>query len=449
MKKNLLLLFILVGFVSNAQNVFWQERSTGFLTTSTNETVISYADANTVWIYATAGDGSGDYYQQWGRSLDGGDTWTNGPIDLGNVDLVIGDICAVSATTAYIVTWANASGLTGGVYVTNDAGVTWQKQASASYNTGTDSFPDVIYFWDANKGVTVGDPASGYFEIYTTTNAGANWVRVPEANIPASLPGEYGYTGNREVRDNIIWFTTNKGRIYKSTDYGLNWTVSQSPISDFGSAAVNGSIAYKDENNGLLITNTLQFFRTTDGATWNEEFPVGYYRDFEIAYVPGTANTYVCTGTDPDGIGRGSSYSTDGGANWVDINGFDVTPNDGANSLSFYDPTHGLSGGFTTDAVTAGIWKWVNDASTLAATSFSNDKAFTAFINISTGMLEVNGKNITNVTVFDVLGKQVSNNNFTSVDNASINASNFNNGIYLVKVTNNAGAASTIKVVKN
>ena len=64
-------------------------------------------------------------------------------------------------------------------------------------------------------------------------------------------------------------------------------------------------------------------------------------------------------------------------------------------------------------------------------------------------MLEVNGKNITNVSVFDVLGKQVYNGSFTSVDSASIAAGNFNSGIYLVQVTNNAGASSTVKVVKN
>ena len=98
-------------------------------------------------------------------------------------------------------------------------------------------------------------------------------------------------------------------------------------------------------------------------------------------------------------------------------------------------------------AAVGGVFKW--NGNLLATATFSNDKSFSALINNATGMLEVNGKNITNVTVFDVLGKQVSNNNFTSVDNASINASNFNNGIYLVKVTNNAGAASTIKVIKN
>ena len=337
MKKNLLLLFVLVFFSSNAQNVFWEERSTGFLTTASNMTTISYADANTVWVYATAGDGSGDYYQQWGRSLDGGNTWTNGPIDLGNVDLVIGDICAISPTTAFVCAWANAAGLTGGVFKTTDSVATWQKQQSASYNTIPDSFPNIVQFWDENKGVTMGDPAQGYFEIYTTLDGGANWTRVPEANIPAPLAGEYGYTNNYEKAGNVLWFMTNKGRIYKTTDFGLTWTATQTPISDFQ----NGNLSYRDENDGLLTTDTFEFYRTTDGSTWVQEVPTGYYRSFEICYVPGTVDMYVTTGEDPDGIGRGSSYSLDGGLNWIDINNFDVTVNDGANSLSFFDSTNG------------------------------------------------------------------------------------------------------------
>src|SRR5690606_35089027 len=91
-------------------------------------------------------------------------------------------------------------------------------------------------FFDINNGITQGDPASGYFEIYTTTDGGTNWTRVPNANIPTPLSGEYGYNNMFETVGDIIWFATNKGRLYKSTDKGLNWTVSQTPATDFGSS---------------------------------------------------------------------------------------------------------------------------------------------------------------------------------------------------------------------
>jgi photosystem II stability/assembly factor-like uncharacterized protein len=451
MKKLLLLSFILMGFVSKAQQVFWEEKATGFLTPATNETDISYApgDANVVWVYASAGDGSGDFYQEWGRSLDGGETWSVGTIDIGSTDLAIGDICAINATTAYIAAFPNAAGVTGGVWITTDSGATWQRQSSASYNTPVDSFTNIVHFWDTQKGLTMGDPAGGYFEIYTTTNGGANWTRVPQANIPANLAGEYGYTHNFEVYNNVLWFQTNKGRLYKSTDYGLTWTVNATPLTDWSGDA-GGGLAMKDENNGIIVARDFRFFRTADGGVnWTPEVPVGYCRNFEVAFVPGTSDIYVTTGEDPDGIGRGSSYSIDGGVNWTDINETDEIPNDGANSLSFFDATHGLGGGFTASSVSGGIWKWITDANLLMSnSSFSNDKAFTASPNPTSGMLQLAGKNIANVEVYDVLGKQVFANNYSALNNVEVNLASLNNGVYMVKVTNTQGNSSTIKVIK-
>jgi len=457
MKKLLLLIFAAVGSMANAQSLYWEEVSTGFPTTSTTQGQISYADANTVWVYATAGDASGDFYQLWGRSLDGGVTWTNGPINLPSTDLAIGSIHAMSATTAYIAVFPNAATVQGGIYRTVDSGVTWVKQPTALFNTGTDSFTNLVHFFDTNNGVCQGDPAGGYFEIYTTTNGGTNWVRVPSANIPVPLSGEYGYTHNYETMGSTIWCGTNKGRIYKSTNQGLNWTVSQSPITDFGSATVSGNFAMKDQNNGIFIASDWSFYRTTDGGvTWVSEFPQGeYYRNFDVAYVPNPGNVpvYVSTGLDLDEIGRGSSYTLDGGLTWVDINAItdpqEIDVVDGGGALSFYDCTHGLASGFTTSSTVGGIWHNIFDyCSLLANEDFTAQASFTASPNPTAGALEIAGKNIANVSVYDILGKQVLNANYGSLNNVNINLGSLNTGVYLVKVINDAGAASTIKVVK-
>ena len=455
MKKLLLLSLVLCGFVSKAQQIYWEEKATTFLTTSTSTPQISYAGPDVVWTYGAAGDGSGDFYQVWGRSTDGGETWTSGNIDLGTADLAIGDIMAVSATTAYIAVFPNAAGVFGGIYRTVDSGATWQKQASASFNSGSDSFTDWVHFWDANKGLAVGDPApagsTGYYEIYTTTDGGDNWTRVPSANIPAPLDGEYAYTHNYETNGDIIWFGTNKGRIYKSTDFGATWTVGQSPVGDFGSATESASYSMVDANNGILINNTHGFYRTTDGAaTWTEDVtPTGYYRNFDIAYVPGCVNTYVTTGEDIDGIGRGSSISQDGGATWIDINDLDLLDVDGGGCLVFYDGTHGLASGFTASSVEGGIWKWINDACIpLATSTFTKDSNFSVALNQTSGVLTVNGKDIANVTVYDILGKQVASQSATDSSSVEVNVSSLNSGLYMVTVTNTLGNASTIKVVK-
>jgi len=449
MKKLLLSTVLLFGFIAQAQQIYWEEKSTGFLTTSTSTPQISYAGPDVVWTYGAAGDGSGDFYQVWGRSTDGGETWTSGDIDLGSTDLAIGDIQAVSATTAYIAVFPNAAGVFGGIYKTEDSGATWQKQTSASFNTGTDSFANWVHFWGSN-GIAMGDPASGYFEIYTTTDGGTNWTRVPSASIPTPLAGEYGYTHNYETNGDIIWFGTNKGRICKSTDFGLTWTVGQAPVGDFGSATESASYSMKDANNGILITNTHGFWRTSDGAsTWTEDVTIsGYYRNFDIAHVPGVPNVYVTTGEDIDGIGRGSSFSGDDGATWVDINDLDELDVDGGGALVFEDATHGLASGFTASSVSGGIWRWITDANLLSTSTFSNDKAFSAALNQTSGVLTVNGKDIANVTVYDILGKLVASQSATAASSVEMNVSSLNSGLYMVTVANTQGNASTIKVVK-
>lgn len=446
MKKLLLSLTLLLPLLGvNAQQVFWQQYSTGFPNTSTSFPQASYVDANTLWIYAAPGDGSGDNYQQWGRSLDGGVTWTTGNINVGNTALGIGSIHAISATKAYIAVFPTAAGQTGGIWVTVDAGATWTRQNTASFNTGTDSFTNWVYFYDENNGVCMGDPAGGYFEIYTTTNGGTNWTRVPSASIPAPLAGEYGYTHGFEVFGDVLWCNTNKGRLLKSTDHGLTWTVSQTPSVDFGTG---DSYSFKDANEGVLILNAdWTQHRTTDGgATWTAEAPEGINRNFDICFVPGSGNLVVNTGEDViDGF-RGSSYSTDGGLNWIDINAIDVEPVDGGGTLEFFDVTSGVASGFTTSSTVDGVWKWLNPA--LANESFSTAKFHTLSPNPTSGIVTITGKGISNVVITDVLGKQVANANFTSVENATVDLSSYNAGIYMVKITNADGNASTIKVVR-
>jgi Secretion system C-terminal sorting domain len=450
MKKLLLSLsFILALTTANAQQEFWQQYSTGFPNTSTSFSQASYVDANTVWILAAPGDGSGDTYQQWGRSLDSGLTWTTGNINLGNTALGIGSISALSATVAYVSAFVPTGGGGGGIWKTTDGGVTWVKQVSASFNTPVSSFVNIVHFWNENDGVCQGDPAGGYFEIYTTSNGGANWIRVPSANIPTPLSGEYCYTTNLEVVGNTIWCGGNKGRIFKSTDKGLNWTVAQSPSVDFGTG---DSFSFKDQNEGVLVLNAdWTQHRTLDGgATWTTEVPGGVNRNFDITYVEGSGNFMVNTGEDVVDTARGSSYSTDGGLNWIDINAIDIVPVNGGGTLEFFDGTHGLASGFTTSSTVNGVWKWINDAEALklSSSSFATAKFHTLSPNPTSGLVTISGKNIANVIITDVLGKQVAASNYASVENASIDMTSYNAGIYMVKVTNTDGNASTIKVVR-
>ncbi len=229
MKKKLLHLILLFSLAANAQD-FWTPVSQ-FPEQTFAPKQISIADSNVVWVYGYNGRGPGATTQQWFRTTDGGTIWTQGNFDLGNNDLQINSLHAVSETVAYVCANTGIPGSPGGIWMTSDAGVTWTSQSTAFSNA--ESFVNFVHLWNATDGIAVGDPNNGYFEIYTTQNAGQNWVRVPSANIAAPLEEELGYTSIYEIRDNSIWFGTNGGRIFKSNDRGEILVCNPEPFSRF------------------------------------------------------------------------------------------------------------------------------------------------------------------------------------------------------------------------
>lgn len=451
MKK--LLLFAAFLAVSSLHAQLWTEYPTSQPAVSTGMRSISIIDSNNAWLSPSCGTTGCTAIRRWAKTTNGGTVWTTGVVDLGatSADLEIANIHGIDASNAYAAVFPKASS-PGGIWKTANGGTSWTKQTTATFSDAA-SFTNLVYFWDANTGVCMGDPANGYFEIYTTTNGGTNWTRV--ASTPALVPvdpQDYGLTNQFTVNGNNIWIGTTFGRILRSTDKGLTWSAFQSPIPDFG-GGINGSgagdMAFTDANNGLLQTDAYQLFSTADGgANWTEIVldPETAVKNFGISEIPGLPNVYISVGEDLlTSPARGSAWTVDGGITWYNCD--DIDQVDGG-VVAFLNSNTGFASGFSTSAAVGGIWKW-NGVDLLATNSFSKDKMFSAFISPSTRMLEVNGKNIANVTLFDVLGKQVFNSKYDSVNNASINVDGLNSGVYLVKVTNNTGANATIKVIKN
>jgi photosystem II stability/assembly factor-like uncharacterized protein len=453
MKKLLLIASFMVAISAQAQD-YWTEYPTSQPAASTGMRSISIVDANVAWLSNSCGTASCTAIRRYSKTTNGGTVWTTGVVDLGanSANLEIANIFGTSDQVAYASVFPKVAGAVGGVFKTTNGGTTWVRQNTAVYN-GADgaSFCNVVHFFNANEGFAMGDPSEGSFEIYTTTNGGTNWTRVSAGNIPAAIDvEEYGLTNQYTALGDTIWFGTTFGRIYKSTNKGATWTVSQSPILDFGGGIngdQSGDLAFTDQNNGLLQTSDWFLYNTTDGGvTWNEVIYGGALRNFGLTEIPGSPNTYISVGEDLDEV-RGSSYSTDGGLNWVNINDNPDTEYVQGSVVSFLNDQVGFASGFSTSAAVGGIYKW-NGEPLLKTTVFSNDKAFTASPNPTSGMVQLSGKNISSVVVYDVLGKQISNTNYSSLNNVTLDMSSFNNGVYMVKVANTQGSSSTIKIVK-
>lgn len=446
MKKLLLLPLLALGYSAQAQ-VYWEEEATGFSTASTGVNEIRWVNEADVWVTGYDGSGGGAQFRVWSKSADAGQTWTSGIMNLGvfSPNLGIGSLSPISQSTAWTAAFPNATTVQGGVWKTTDGGANWSKQGTALFNTGTDSFTNFVHMWDANVGVCGGDPASGYFEIYTTTNGGTNWTRVASSSIPTPLTGEYGYTRIYETAGSRIWFGTNKGRLFRSDDNGANWVAFQTPCTDFGDADLGANFTFESATVGKMIFSDWSQYATTDGgATWTAEFPSGAIRSGDVCYVPGMTGVLVNIGEDLIDAIRGGSVSVDNGENWIDLG----EPIDAVSVVEFFDATHGLASGFTASAAEGGAYRWISDLNLFLGTqNFQDTKAFTASPNPTSGDLNINGKNISTVAVFDILGKQVANYNYGAVNTATVNMGSLNAGVYMVKVSNNEGT-STIKVVK-
>ena len=242
--------------------------------------------------------------------------WISGTINAeGTDDYSAAMISAINKDTAWVALFGPAPNYGGKIVKTSDGGLNWIHQSTATFSEG-DGFPNIIHFWDANNGFCQGDPNGGYFEFYTTSDGGTSWTRVPEENIPASLDNEYGRVTYMATYNDILWFATNKGRVFKSTDKGYNWDVYQTPFNNS-----NFKMTFRDENNGVMITTDLDndvAYRTTDGGeNWILLTPSGNLYFGDIKYIPETS-TLISTGADWETPAQGVSYSTNDGATFTD-----------------------------------------------------------------------------------------------------------------------------------
>ncbi len=346
----------------------------------------------------------------------------------------------------FCISWRYSSW---GIWKTVDGGVTWNKQTSALFSSA-ESYANFVHFWDANNGIAVGDPESDEFEIYTTNDGGTTWTRVPASNIPdliiidvnpdplvTVLESEYCYENLYEVSGNTIWFGTDLGRIFKSDDKGLTWTANASPSTDFAL----DRFTFSDADKGLLMTyNPVKLFNTVDGgATWNEVTKTGNLYNTDIAYIPGTSIVVSAASANP----TGSSYSTDNGVTWTNIDGVSH------GTLKFLNSSFGFSGGINTDSTTGGIFKF--SGIPLKNAEFDVKNQISAYPNPTKGILKLDAGTslIKEASVFDLLGRQVHSTKFSGLNNVTLDIHSLQTGTYILKVTSDSGKTETTKIIKD
>jgi len=461
MKKLLLSAFVLSAGVASAQ---WTEQATGFDAPSRGINQIDIVDANIVWAVAYDGLDTDNNIQEFTKTTDGGATWTPGIIDMGDPALAVNNLVAIDGDKAW-VSAIDGDVAGGSLFKTTDGGTIWEfvsvtpsGQSTPAF-TYADSFQNVVHFFDENNGLVQGDPVGGLakdFEVYTTTNGGDVWERVPAANLPDAASGEWGYNGGNRAAGNLFWMVTNKGKLYRTTAATMNsaggWEKLNTPITDFGGATVNGRVYFTDLNGtlagatGILVatanggTSYSRYITTDGGATWGAANPytAGY---FNMDFIPGTT---VLVANGDNGVDYTSAYSTDLGATWIELDSGSQRT-----SIAFLNGTTGWAGGFNEDATTGGIFKYTG--ANLGISAVAERAQFTATPNPTHGMLSVANENanITEVVVHDLLGKQVFAGKFNALNEVNLDLTPLTAGAYILTATADNGATKTMKIMKN
>ena len=217
------------------------------------------------------------------RTVDGGKRWTKMaglPSDLDFRGLQTFDGKTVLLMSA-------GQGTKSCIYRTIDSGQHWKL---VHQNQIAEAFFDSIAFYDALRGLVVGDPVDGRFFLLSTSDGGATWSRLEG---PTARDGEGAFAASNTslvvLRAGLAWFGTGGvlgGRVFNSYDWGRTWTSVSTTIRHDTATAGVFSVAFADEKDGFAIGGDYKkaedaqsvLSRTTDGGgTWNEVAgPKGY-----------------------------------------------------------------------------------------------------------------------------------------------------------------------------
>src|SRR5262249_14590591 len=142
------------------------------------------------------------------------------------------------------------------IYKTVDGGRSWMNQFQSA---DVAAFFDAIVFWDEKNGIALGDPVNGRFQLLVTVDGGAQWTSLARKTLPPALSGEGAFAASGTCLvthgERDVWFATGgakTGRVFRSTDRGKVWMVSDTLIVAGVESAGVFSLAFRDRQHGII-----------------------------------------------------------------------------------------------------------------------------------------------------------------------------------------------------
>jgi photosystem II stability/assembly factor-like uncharacterized protein len=287
----------------------WIEQHSG---TAVNFRGVCAVNVETAWVSGPEGTVM--------RTVDSGKTWLKCSVPPQAEKIDFRDIQAFDAETAIVMGVASPARF----YKTTDGGKSW-KEVYTNEHKGI--FFNSMAFWDNKNGIAFSDPIDGDFFLLKTGDSGESWQRIPPGKFPKPIEGEAAFAASGTMitvyGNSHAWFCTGgtAARVFRSTDNGERWTVSETPMLHGSASQGSFSIVFADEKNGVIVGGDYQkadqniknaAFTLDGGKTWQ---PVrsnqpGGYREC-VVYIPAISSRFMVT------VGpSGSDYSVDGGQSW-------------------------------------------------------------------------------------------------------------------------------------
>jgi len=171
------------------------------------------------------------------KTVNGGTNWVTINSE---PTLQLWGIFFVNSFTGFVV------GSSGRIMKTTNAGVNWVNQTSPVLAALSN-----LYFLNENTGFICGSTVA-----FKTTNAGTNWL-----NMNAPFISFETFRDIYFFNENTGLYVSDAGRIGKTTNSGVNWTLVNSGTTEslFG-------VKFTDINTGYACGNNGAILRTTDGG---------------------------------------------------------------------------------------------------------------------------------------------------------------------------------------
>lgn len=320
------------------------------------------------------------------KTTDGGETWRGGYLSAGNKTINIQSIFFVNENVGYAACSYQM------VAKTTDGGTTWSEIIPASTSAKTTSYS--AYFINVDLGFVVGKLDDGLDIIYKTTDGGSTWTNKMDV------------TG-KNLRD-VAFKDENNGIIVGleftarfTTDGGTNWSIPTfiNLPTGFDTKTANVySVRFISENEAIAVGNKFILKSSDSGASWSY---IQTSSANQLNSVSSGSNLVYAVGV------KEAWQSTDAGNTWTNI--FDTTLFEGTLNSSTVDPNgNAWFGAGSSSIYTNRTWVGVEHEGHPIPNGYELKQNYPNPFNPTTVIdYKLGNSSFVTLDVFDVLGKRV------------------------------------------